>query len=402
MIRKFFLGLSFIALLYFAYGFYFATFDNSIFKKGTTSAAHSLFHDYTGVSHVVTTHSKGSMDPTQVLIEAAQAQLNFLIFTDLNVTDRPYSISGYHGDVFAFSNQKISYLDSHVLVYSDNPDFHFDSLASAHAQLHHHFSEQKQGPRSYLAVLAHPHKKHHRWSGPYPSGLDGIEVINLRQLWQEGWIKDKPSFLWSLITFPFNPQVALLRLIREPRKELELWDQLNKESKTIGFLGNETTARIFRFLGINFTFLSYEKSFKFASNHLLLASELTGHGDTDRKKIFQALEKGQFYLAFDSLGSPLGFASYFKCNDNNYLLGSEVQDTNCRLMIDLPPNLDVPRRVDVIHNGQLIFSSNSLKSELEVSKPGAYRVEVKIQPRLPVPDAKKWYGWIYTNPIFLK
>ncbi len=403
MIRKLFLFLSLMALIYFGFGFYLATFDISIFDPTQDNPPHPLFHDYRGVSHVVSTHSKGSLEPSQILLDAASAKLNFIIFTDLNLIERPYDISGYHGDVFALTNHKLSYLDSHILVYSDNSDFRFESMSSAHAQLHHHLSEEKTEKRNFTTVLAHPFKKHHRWSGEYPPGLDGIEVINLRQLWQEGWINDKPNFIWSLFTFPFNPSISLLRLIREPKKELQLWDELNKETKTIGFLGNETTARIFKFLGINFTFLSYEKSFSFASNHILLASELTGHAGTDRKKIFDSLEKGQFYLAFDSLGSSQGFASYIECDgDTRYLMGAKVNGKNCKLKVDLPKNLIVPRSVEYYRDGEVFFISNSVSSEIELEKPGVYRVVVRIQPRLPVPDTKRWYGWIYSNPFYLE
>lgn len=402
MMRKFFLIMSFMTLTYLGFGLYLALFDSSIFKEGSESQPHPYYHDYRGVSHVVTSFGKGSMTPSNILIEAAESQLDFVFFTDLNLTDRPYNLSGYHGDIFTFSNQKVSYLDSHILIYSKNPDFYFDSLSSAHAQLHHHFSEQRQEQRHFLAVLAHPLKKHHLWSGDYPPGLDGIEVINLRQLWQEGWHQNKANFIWSLFTFPFNPKLALLRLIREPKKELKLWDELNSKWRTLGFLGNETTARIFKVLGLNFTFLSYEKSFQFASNHILLSSELTSHAHTDRSKIFQAIERGQFYFAYDSLGSPLGFASYLQCGKQRYLPGSEVDtENNCSLKTDLPKNLNVPHRVEVYRNGEIFFTSNSIESEIDIKQPGHYRVVVKIQPRLPLPDQERWYGWIYTNPFYI-
>lgn len=400
--RKFFLFISFFVLIYFTYGFYLATYNINIFEKNTQSEEHELFHDYRGVSHVVTSYSKGSATPTGILLEAASAEIDFLFFTDLNLINRPYNISGYHGNVFTFSNQKVSYLDSHILIYSQNPDFYFDSMTSANAQLNQHFEESSEN-RNFLAVLAHPFKRGHSWTGNFPPGLDGIEVVNMRHTWQDVWFRERLYFIWSIITYPFNPEVALLRLIRDPKQELQLWDHLNRSSRTLGFLGNQTTAKIFNVLGQNFTFPSYEKSFKFASNHILLASELTGHIDSDRKKIFQAIEKGHFYFAFDSIGSPKGFAAYVKEDGKNRLMGENIKfKAGLDISVDLPAGLDVPFRIEVFKNGVLYSQSEKVNSKFPIDGKGVYRVVIKILPRLPLPDDRTWFGWIYTNPFFIQ
>lgn len=403
--RKVFLFFSFVFLLYAAFGFYLATFNLTIFADVAKKKTHPFYHDYNGVTHVVTNFSKGSALPASILVQATDADLDFLFFTDLNLTDRPYNISGYQGDVFTFSNQKVSYLDAHILVYSENVDFYFDSMSTANAQLHQHFFESNPDNKNFLAVLAHPFKINHGWSGEYPHGLDGIEVINMRHLWQELWMKKRMTFIWSLLTYPFNAQISFLRLIDTPRRELELWDFLNTKTKTLGFLGNETTAKIFRIFGENFTFPSYEKSFRFASNHILTASELTGQVASDRKKIFAALKNGNFYMAFDSLGSPSGFASYVEVNKQRYLMGSEVKIANgngMSLKIDLPEGLTVPKVVEVYKNGELVFRGEEEKSSVPILEPGNYRVVVNIQPKLPLSDKRRWFGWIYTNNFYIK
>ncbi len=400
--RRLFFFLSFIVLIYFSFGFYLATFEIQLYKDPTSSRSHGQFYDYRGVSHVVTSHSKGSLAPTGILLEAAAADLDYLFFTDLNLMERPYNLSGYQGDVFTFSSQKISFLDSHVLIYSQNPEFYFDGMGTAHAQLHQHFSDRPSPDKQFLAVLAHPFKRNHGWSGEYPLGLDGIEVINMRHLWQELWFQDRTTFIWSIFTYPWNPQIALLRLIKEPKRELELWDFLNTQKPTLGFLGNETTAKIFNLFGLNFTFPSYEKSFNFASNHLLLASELTGHVDSDRKKIFSAIRKGNFYFSFDALGSPKGFAAYMVQNKQSHLMGSPVSlKRGTELVVELPQGLIVPSIIEIHKDGRLFFKSNEPKVTLAIKEPGNFRVVVKIQPDLPLPDTQKWFVWIYSNPFFV-
>ena len=108
-------------------------------------------------------------------------------------------------------------------------------MGLAHAHLHEHFSEPPNAEKNFMAVLAHPFKLNHSWTGPYPLGMDGIEVINMHQLWQKLWLHDRFSFVWSLLTYPWNSKLALLRLIKEPKRELELWDYLNREKPTLGF-----------------------------------------------------------------------------------------------------------------------------------------------------------------------
>ena len=184
---------------------------------------------------------------------------------------------------------------------------------------------------------------------------------------------------------------------------MKLWDSLNSHHKTLGFLGNETTARIFRIPGMNFTFPSYLKSFKFASNHILLKSELTGHVESDRKKIFRVLKKGQFYFAFDSLSDPRGFAAYLKTKNKNLLMGSRVNlSDNLNLVVDLPKDIIIPFSVEIYKDGILFYKSKKPSTIISLSQPGVYRVVVRIQPKLPLIDKKKWFGWIYSNPFYIE
>ena len=401
--RRFLLIFSLIVLCYFGFGFYLATFEIKTFEDPQNRPNHPLFQDYKGVSHVVTSHSKGSLPPHSILLQAAEANLDFIFFTDINLMDHPYNISGYHGDILTFSNQKISYLHSHILVYSQNPEFYFHSMNEAHIQLNQHFSSDHNKKSPFFAVLAHPFKRGHHWVGEYPRGLDGIEVINLRHIWQQVRFENPSTFLWSLLTYPFNRRMALLRLIRDPKRELELWDRLNSRRRILGLIGNETTAKIFRILGWNFTFPSYQQSFKFASNHILLKSELTGHADSDRKKIFDAFQNGEFYFAFDSLGDPKGFAAYLKAGNKSFSMGSHTPLLkNLKLFVDLPTDLIVPFVVEIYKDGTLFHESKKLSSRISLTQTGVYRAVVRIQPEFSLIDKRKWFGWIYTNPFHVR
>src|SRR5690606_12829335 len=93
-------------------------------------------------------------------------------------------------------------------------------------------------------VLAHPFKPRYHWAGDLPSGLDGLEIINLKSIWQHAWLEKRVSFLWTLFTLPFNERLALVRLFETPKKEIELWDQLSQRRHTVGLLGADAESRI--------------------------------------------------------------------------------------------------------------------------------------------------------------
>ena len=400
--RKVFFVVGLFVLIFASFGVYIATFDINILSSDKEQK-HPKFWDFRVITHVVTKETRGSLEPREILLAAARSQVDVLFLTDLNLLNRSYNIQGYHGDIFTFTNQKISYLDSHVLVYTDDIEFKFPSLSLAQTQLGYHFSRPNlDSPTKYLTVLAHPLKARHTWTGKFPKGLDGIEVVNLRKLWQDVWFNDRPNFIASLAIYPFNPNLALTRLLKNPTNELKLWDRLNQEARSLGFLGSETTSKIYNLIGLNFSFPKYFESFEFASNHLLLESELTGNEKRDRQKIFDGIRKGHFYLALDTFGNPDGFGAYVQHNEKSYLFGdSFVFAEGQKLYIDLPENINVPFEVELYHNGVRIWTSKSAHSHFDIKEPGNYRIIVRIQPDLPIVEGVKWYSWIYTNNFYI-
>jgi hypothetical protein len=252
-------------------------------------------------------------------------------------------------------------------------------------------------------VMAHPFKQGHEWSLDYPSGLNGIEVMNLRQMWQQTWIHKKASFIWSLFLYIFNPKIALLRLINEPTKEIKLWDKLNLSHKTIGVLGNHSTGKIFSAGPLSFSFPTYEDSFRFASNHLLLPAELIGVASRDMDRVHSAFTSGHFYFAIDALAKPEGFAAYMKSGNREYLMGSIIPlNKNTTLYVDLPALNIKNIEVKVFRDGQELLLSKTQSSEFKITEAGNYRVYVRLRLQLPIPGELRWIPWIYTNNFYVR
>lgn len=125
----------------------------------------------------------------------------------------------------------------------------------------------------------------------------------------------------------------------------------------------------------------------------------------DQKKILAALKAGQFYICFDALGDPKGFETYLykEGSVKKYSLGSNVEKSkNLRLYFKLPAEPVSFYEVVLLRNGKRVDTLNTFEGLFNITEPGTYRLQVRISPRLPLPDAIKWLTWIYTNNFYIK
>jgi hypothetical protein len=365
---------------------------------------HKKFFDYRGVTHAMSNYSQGSSPVAEMITQASNGQVDFLYITDFNDFAPEHEIFGYNQGVLVFTGKKISYLDAHLLLYSKDSLKNLDSIGTAQALTNDFLNHTPTDATPFTVVMAHPFKQGHEWTQPtYPEGLNGIEVMNLRHMWQQSWLKQKPTFIWSLFLYIFNPKIALLRLIDDPEKEIALWDTLNKSKKTLGFMGNHSTGKIFSFGPLSVSFPTYEDSFKFASNHVLLRSELTGIVSRDLEKMHNAMTAGNFYFAIDALSSPKGFAAYMRSGGRDFLMGDAVKlNKDLKLYVDLPPLSSKTFEVKLYRNGQEVKVSRDKNTAWNIDDPGFYRIYVRLRIQLPIPGELRWIPWIYTNNFYVK
>ncbi len=241
--RKFII-LTCAVFLYLIYGLYLAQYDVRILSEDLVPEPPRGFFDYRGVTNVHTLMSSGSGDVTRVIEAAQTAGLDFLSVTDLNIFEKPKSLAGYHGSLLVMLDGEYSYLNSRLLNIGATSERHLQGVGRSQVLFADLLSQAERDPELGLLVLAHPMKTKYRWSGEYPGGLDGIEVINLKEMWQEAWGKSKLSFFLSLLIFPFNERLALLRLFHSPEDELRLWDELNRKRRIFALAGVDAEARL--------------------------------------------------------------------------------------------------------------------------------------------------------------
>ncbi|MCB0364030.1 MAG: PHP domain-containing protein [Bdellovibrionaceae bacterium] len=397
------LFLSCAVLAFITYGLIISQWSLRIVPAELSPGNPEGFYDYRGVTNIHSNLSTGSRDLAEVIRVAQDSGLDFVFFSDLNTSEKPQFLEGYHGNLLVFIDGEYSYLNSRVLNYDSSDPSDLSSPGRSQLFLADQLTQSSRDSSLGIFVLAHPFKPNFRWEGEIPLGFDGIEIINLKSIWQQSWLETRASFLWTLFLYPFNNRLALIRLFQIPDAELELWDKLNQRKKVIGFAGTDAEARV-RISPERFIeFPSYLTLFSLVRNHVLLPSELTGNADDDRQKLAGAIRRGQFYMSLDSLADPRGFIAKID-NDKTtpVLMGGSIDwSPGLRLTTVLPQKPNVPFDVIYYRNGEKVLVSNSRETSLEIPSPGVYRVMVRVIPTLPLPDGKKWIPWIFTNPFYI-
>ncbi len=392
--NKTFSIIAFILILFFTYGFYLSQFQFDFVNKKI--ARPSMYYTYQLNQNIHSNISLGSGSVPEIAEDAQKIQNDFLMLTDLN-----YKVDLEHdryvdrvGVLFA---TKFLTEFGRIIYYShDNKN-----SRAITSEITDFFQTNK---KNSLIYLAHPLDKDFDESFLLRQNLSGIEVINLKKMTQHSWDTNRISTIWSLLFYPFNPKLALIRLFNEPEKELEIFDRISQFKKFVMFLGSEASARAIPFADWLVRFPSYERTLGIASQHLVLNSELVGDIDSDSKQIEKALSNGNFFLTFDTLGNPNGFEAYITDDHetNFYKIGDSVPfKKNLKLYFQFPePN--VFYEIILFKDGQRKDHYNTFKGWFNIKEPGIYRIEIRLSTRLPLPDANKWIGWIYTNNFTVK
>lgn len=401
---KTFFALIALVFMYLIYGLYLAHFDVRILQEDLSPEPPRGFFDYRGVTNVHTRLSSGSGDVSKVIEAGQAAGLDFLSITDLNTFDKPSSLAGYHGNLLVMMDGEYSYLNSRLLNIGASTSRHLQGVGRSQVLFADLLSQVKKDSDVGMLFLAHPMKARFKWTGEYPPGLDGLEVINLKNVWQEAWTSQRGSFLWSLTILPFNEKLALLRLFESPDAEIALWDELSQKRPMVGVAGADAEAKLV--MGSPNAFLrfpTYETLFSLVRNHVLLRSELTGNATSDVEKLAGAFRSGQFYMSLDILGNPKGFNTVLRNRRGQvFPMGSQVAfEEGLTLEVSLPQKPAAPFDTVIYRNGERMLTSNSQVTQYFLNQPGVYRVMVRVIPTLPIPDGKKWIPWIYTNPFYV-
>lgn len=389
--NRLFLILAFVLLSFVVYGFYISQFEFRIIPFAAKKEGQATFlYDYKIVFDVYSNLSSGSGNVLSIAEEAKKARLDFVLISDTN-SFYDLDTDKYLSDVGILSGAKVVDDKRLFIYYSPSQKSFFNKTPKDFAQ-----------DESALIIESHQINTPYDPEELIKNKFDGLEVLNFKSIAQKSWIESRLSTIWSLIYYPFNPRLALTRLYKEPSAEIAAFDKLSQSKKVNFFVGAEATARAIPFADWLVKFPSYEMSFNVASQHVFLTSELTGDIANDAQQVLAALKRGHSYVAFDALGDPAGFETYITENRKKFFTGDDIVFTkNLRLYYKLPAEPIPFYEVVLYKNGIRIDHLNTFEGLFAIDSPGVYRIQVRLSPTFPLPDATKWITWVYTNNFYV-
>jgi hypothetical protein len=384
--NRFFISISAMFLAYVTFGFYLSQFQFDLFGREVKSR--NIFYNYKLHQNVYSSLSIGSGTYTSISEEAKRTQSKFVLFTDLNPSVN-LDQDRYLLNVGQLFGAKILNSENSYTVYS----------ATNKSIINYYNSTYLENYPQDVLVIDHMNTQ----LEPVEFA-DGLDAINLKTLANKVWVNKKVSTIWSLMFYPFNPKVSLLRLYRDPDDELRIFDQMSQKRKTNLYLSSEATAKAVPITNWLIKFPSYENVFNIASERLLMTSELSSNMENDRRAIFNALKRGSFYVSIDTLGESNGFEAYMisKKHDQYTFMGEEARfDSSMRLFFKLPKEPNVYHEVVLFKDGERVDHRNTSVGDFPITEKGVYRIQVRVSANLPFPDADKWLTWIFTNNFYI-
>lgn len=384
--NRFFLSISAMFLAYVTFGFYLSQYKFDLLGKEIKNT--DIFFNYKLHQNIYSNMSIGSGTYSSISEESKRSQSKFILFTDLNPSvnlDQDRYIMNT-GQLFG------------AKIINDKNSYTVFSTSNKNIINYYNSTYLENYPQDVIVI------DHMNTNLEPMSFANGLDVVNLKNIANKVWINKKVSTIWSLIFYPFNPKVALLRLYRDPDDELKIFDQMSLKKKMNLYLSSEATAKAVPITNWLIKFPSYENVFNFASERLLMTSELSSNMEYDRNAIFSSLKAGSFYISVDTLGDSTGFESYLISKRHNQFtfMGDETSfDSSLRLFFKLPREPNVFHEVILYKNGERVDHRNTSVGDFPITGKGVYRIQVRLSTGLPFPDADKWLTWIFTNNYYV-
>ena len=262
-------------------------------------------------------------------------------------------------------------------------------------------------------------------------GLSGVEIYNTHADFKDekrlvAAMKNPLWLLSSTELFRKYPQEAFSALQDYPADYLRRWDELcqkaphtgvaaNDAHQNIGFTARLTEEKKARFedaAGKKLVELDaaglkefgavpkdakpgsvlfqirldpYENSLRHVGTHLLM-TELT------QPAVWQALERGRAFVAFDWLADASGFDFAATVSGERHEMGSRLKLTSELQLIGRAP---LSAHWKLMRNGKLLSDTTGRTLEVKLTEPGNYRAELWLE------VAGEERIWILSNPIYV-
>lgn len=257
-------------------------------------------------------------------------------------------------------------------------------------------------------------------------GPDAVEVYNphsnfapkhrdSQELSRLGAIVELLPFL--LRQTPAHPDLALAAIFHRNTTAIDRWDRLLAQRTVLGFGASDAHENT-----IPWQFADgergdgYDRMIPWVTNVVSVPNNETATPEKLAVAIEDALRAGHFYVAIEAWGTPVGFDFRAEGVHGVAEMGSTVAlASGLRLIAEAPgvfgaSDDDAATKMRLLHiaaSGAVTTVAESQASiEHTVTEPGAYRVEVTIEPEhlrpylgLHAGALLRTFDWVYSNPI---
>ena len=330
------------------------------------------FQDLSCVVHLHSTHSDWTGTVEEIAAAGRANGLDVILLTD---HDTLAGEDGWYGDVLVLVGEEVSPRDqNHYLAFGLDRVIDHSGLSPAGVV----DAVRAQGG---FGFAAHPFSVGNPALGRAAKAMpfrdldcvDGVELWNF-----VGDSGEQFSGWGDAVRFLRAPERWMPDL---PQRNLDEWDRLGRARRVRAIGGLDAHQVGKRIAGhVPLRLMSYRRSFRMLTTHVLVPSFLSGDLDHDRSLVFDALRAGRMYIARDWLAPARGF-SFAR-------MGEETTERP-HLKVHLPR----PASLRLLRDGAVVASADdAAELDFAPSEPGVYRVEARLGGRI----------WILSNPVYLR
>jgi len=345
--------------------------------------------------HMHTRYSDGSGTHKDIAQAAMQAGLDAVIVTDHNVFVQ--GVEGYYRSglsrILLLVGQEIHDQTripqkNHLLAFNVNRDlatFGNDPQRVVDAV------REAEG----ISFIAHPRdlaapafgEGDISWEAWEVTGYTGIELWNgLSEF--KSYLKNKLQGIFHA----YFPQF----IGHGPYPEvIQKWDELLMEGNRIVAIGGSDAHAWPHSLGpLSRIIFPYLFHFKAINTHVFTSEPLTGDAATDRRLVYEAIEKGRCFIGYDLPASTRGFRFGAQGRDKSVIMGEEIPAKGgVTMQIQLPEQAECK----LFKDGVVVREYKRKRHcTLITTEPGIYRVEAYRR------YLGRRVGWIFSNPIYIR
>jgi hypothetical protein len=330
------------------------------------------FQDLSCVVHLHSTHSDGTGTVAEIAAAGRACGLDVVLLTD---HDTLAADDAWHGDVLMLVGEEVSPRDqNHYMAFG--VDRVIDHTGLSPAQI-----AEAVRQAGGFGFAAHPFSVGNTALGRAAKAMPfrDLEAVDGVELWNFVADSGEQFTGWGdAVRFLRAPQRWMPDL---PQRNLDEWDRLGARRRVPAIGGLDAHQKGFRVAGrVPLRLMSYRRSFRMLTTHVLVPELLSGDVGRDRALVFDALRAGRSYIARDWIAPARGF-SFTR-------MGEETTERPV-LSVRAPR----PAALRLLHDGAQVAGGDDLSElDFQPAEAGVYRAEARLGGRL----------WILSNAVYLR